>query len=200
MSERPSAAWPSGAVRATRLALVLGPLVLWAAVRSRPPWGDEAHFLGTVRLFGQGISVDLLRTYPEMSAPLTYVLYAAWGRLAGFGTPELRLLSPVIASATGLLWFAFLKDHLRSRLAVSMSLATLVLNPYFIGLSVFVFTDMLALLGLGIVAYSAAACGPPWPDWCPSDCWCCCGAVSWPRPTRFGRHICPKGFGSTSMP
>lgn len=115
------------AVRVTQLALVVGPLVLCALVRDRPPWGDEAHFLDTVRLFGEGISFDLFRSYPEMSGPLTFAIYGAWGRLAGFGTAELRLLSPLIASATAL-----------------------VLNPYFIGLSVFVFTDMLALLGLGL--------------------------------------------------
>ncbi|MCC7181747.1 MAG: hypothetical protein IT177_25430 [Acidobacteria bacterium] len=138
------------AVRVTQLALVVGPLVLCALVRDRPPWGDEAHFLDTVRLFGEGISFDLFRSYPEMSGPLTFAIYGAWGRLAGFGTAELRLLSPLIASATALVWFAFLRDRLRSCTVVGLALATLVLNPYFIGLSVFVFTDMLALLGLGL--------------------------------------------------
>ncbi|MCC7035133.1 MAG: hypothetical protein IT179_20110 [Acidobacteria bacterium] len=85
-----------------------------------------------------------------MRGPLTFAIYGAWGRLAGFGTAELRLLSPFVAGATALVWLAFLRDRLRSRAVVGLALATLVLNPYFIGLSVFVFTDMLALLGLAL--------------------------------------------------
>ena len=149
-----------------RLAVVLGPLIAWVVVRNRPPWGDEEHFLHTVRIFGQGLSWDLLRSYPEMSAPLTYVLYAAWGSLAGFDTPTLRLLSPLIAAATVLVWYAFLGDVNPSKALALLALFTIVLNPYFAGLSVFVFTDMLSLLGLAVTAIGVsrrkawlAACG-----------------------------------------
>ncbi len=132
--------------------MVLGPLVGWVIVRNRPPWGDEAHFLYAVRLFGEGISLEFLRTYPELSTPLTYMLYAAWGGIVGFETSALRLLSPLIASLTILTWLTFLTDVLRSRMVILVALATVVLNPYFLGLSVFVFTDMLALLGLALTA------------------------------------------------
>lgn len=139
-------------IRWIRVAILVAPFVLWWVVRNRPPWGDEEHFLHTVRLFGAGISLDLLRSYPELSAPLTYILYSAWGHVIGFATPELRLLSPVLASLTALTWFAVLTREVRSRQGVWLALATTTLNPYFIGLSVFVFTDMLALLGLAMVA------------------------------------------------
>lgn len=135
-----------------RILAFAGPLLGWAIVRHRPPWGDEAHFLQTVRLFGDGVSLDLLRSYPEMSAPLTYVVYAAWGAIVGFETSALRLLSPAVAGATILTWHTFLKDVVRSELLVLVALATVVLNPYFLGLSVFVFTDMLALFGLALTA------------------------------------------------
>lgn len=127
-------------------------MLLWAALRNHPPWGDEEHFLETVRLFGEGITWELLRSYPEMTGPLTYLVYAAWGHLAGFGTAELRLLSPIVAAVTALAWYAFLRDQVRSAVFVFLALATVVLNPYFVGLSVFVFTDMLALLGLSFAA------------------------------------------------
>ena len=76
------------------------PLAVWALAARTPPWGDEAHFLETIRLFGAGVSLELLRAYREMTAPLTYLVYAAWGHLAGFDTPRLRLLSPLVAAAT----------------------------------------------------------------------------------------------------
>src|SRR5262249_55109975 len=67
----------------------------------RPPWGDERHYLETVRTFGRDLSVETLRTYPgELAPPLAFALYAGWGRLAGFEAPRLRLLSLVIAFVT----------------------------------------------------------------------------------------------------
>jgi hypothetical protein len=131
---------------------MLGPLFGWVLVRNRPPWGDEAHFLETVKLFGRGLSIELLRSYPEMSAPLTYLVYSAWSGIVGFETPALRLLSPFVAGVTILAWCAFLADVFRSRAVLLVSLATIVLNPYFLGLSVFVFTDMLSFLGLALTA------------------------------------------------
>lgn len=131
--------------------LLVGLVALGVFVKGRPPWGDEAHFLETVRLFGQGVSLDLLRTYPEMSAPLTYLVYSAWGHLAGFSTPALRLLSPLIAWGAAIVWWFAIRRHVRSASMALLTLGVLVSNPYFIGLSVFVFTDMLSLLGLALV-------------------------------------------------
>ena len=128
------------------LAIVLG--AAWWFTRALPPWGDEAHFLNTIRAFGQGISVDLLRTYPEMSGPLPFALFAWWGGLVGFGTAGLRGLSALIAFATLVLYHSTLEQHgLHGRLKYLL-LVLFAANPYFVGLSVFVFTDMLALFGM----------------------------------------------------
>jgi hypothetical protein len=134
--------------------LLMWPLALWMVTRGRPPWGDEAHFLATVRLFGNGLSLDLLRSYPEMSAPLTYLVYSLWGRLAGFDTAALRSLSPLIAWTTSAIWFFVLQRQCGLTRWTLVALAAIVFNPYFVGLSIFVFTDMLALLGLAIVTLS----------------------------------------------
>ncbi len=131
--------------------LLVGFVALWVFVKGRPPWGDEWHFLETVRLFGQGVSLDLLRTYPEMSAPLTYLTYSAWGHVAGFSTPALRLLSPFIAWGAATVWWFAIRRHVRSAPMALLALGVIVLNPYFVGLSVFVFTDMLSLLGMALV-------------------------------------------------
>lgn len=131
--------------------LLVGFTGLWIYARARPPWGDEWHFLETVRLFGQGASLDLLRTYPEMSAPLTYLTYSAWGHVVGFSTPALRLLSPLIAWGAATVWWFAIRRHVRSAPMALLALGVMVFNPYFVGLSVFVFTDMLSLLGMALV-------------------------------------------------
>jgi len=72
----------------------------WLFTGHLPPWGDEEHYLQTVRLFASGISVELLRTYEEMTTPLTFVVYSLWGQAVGLQTDRLRLLSVVLAALT----------------------------------------------------------------------------------------------------
>jgi hypothetical protein len=150
----PDRAAPQGD-RADR-AIVIASLVVWFigayAIAARwNPWGDEGRFLDIVRAFGSHVALDGLRTYRAMTTPLSFLVYAAWGHLVGFETWQLRLLSAILAIAT----FALL-DHVLRRSGASRSmrcvtLAVLCVNPYVIGTSVFVFTDMLALLMLVIV-------------------------------------------------
>ena len=141
------------------VAIVLG--ATWWFTRGLPPWGDEAHFLHTIRIFGQGLSVDLLRTYPEMSGPLPFVLFAWWGHFVGSGTSGLRVLSALIALATLMLYDRALEQHgLNGRLK-NLLFLLFAANPYFVGLSVFVFTDMLALFGMAVVMHATSS-GRPW--------------------------------------
>jgi hypothetical protein len=121
---------------------------LWSDVRELTPWGDEEHLLYTVRQFGSGLSVSLLCSYNELSAPLTYIVYAAWGSLTGFETGSLRLLSPIIAAATVLFYWRVLRREGFAPGTIAAALALVAFGPYFVGTSVFVFTDMLALCGM----------------------------------------------------
>jgi len=45
-----------------RVVLLVWFMALYAVAANRPPWGDEAHLLETVRLFSRGVDVELLRT------------------------------------------------------------------------------------------------------------------------------------------
>lgn len=111
-------------------------------------WGDEIHFVNTVRLFGEGLTLDKLRHYNEMSSPLPFMVYAAWGRLFSFDLQVLRLLSIIIALTTYLAFHHLLVVcQVKPRVAF-LATAFLALQPYMIGLSIFVFTDMLAILFL----------------------------------------------------
>jgi len=120
-------------------------LVVFAGL-DRPLWGDETHFVQTVRQFGHHPTLDTLKHYNEMPGPLTFMLYGLWGRLFGFRIPVLRLLSILPAVATYVLLHRLLFDLFRRpRVAILTTLFS-AFNPYMIGLGFFVYTDMLAIL------------------------------------------------------
>jgi hypothetical protein len=133
--------------------LLLWFAALYGVTANRPPWGDEVHLVETIRLFGRGIDVELLRTYPEMNGPLVFILYAAWGALVGFEIWTLRILSAILACATSWTFYKIVDTRQSEWKPALVALATVVLNPYFIGLSAFVFTDMLAILMMVLAWY-----------------------------------------------
>ncbi len=111
-----------------------------------PVWGDEGHYVNTIEQFGDRLSLELLRTYEEMSGPLPFVLYAAWGNLVGFNLTMLRIFSLLAALVTYILFYRVARTWGLSPERAVIALAILMLNPYMIGLSVFVYTDMLTIL------------------------------------------------------
>jgi len=115
---------------------------------NRPYWGDEAHFVETVRYFGNEISLNTLKSYNEMSTPLPFVLYALWGKYFDFEIQTLRILSVIIALFT-FVSFHYLLFSIFRESKISLTITVFfILNPYMVGLSIFVFTDMLAILFL----------------------------------------------------
>ncbi|MBM3130756.1 MAG: glycosyltransferase family 39 protein [Chloroflexi bacterium] len=129
---------------------------------NRPYWGDESHFVETVRVFGQGLDLNLLKHYDEMSTPLPFVMYAAWGKVVGFQTQSLRILSVFVALITYFsfhhLLFAILRD---GRIAL-LGTIFLALNPYMLAFSIFVFTDMLAIFFLTVACTAIRNQNPRW--------------------------------------
>ncbi len=123
--------------------------------------GDEKHFVATIRQFGQGLSIHLLRTYEEMSTPLPFLLFSGWGRLFGFDIVSLRLGSLLVAVLTYITWFGLLGSVLRSGWRVWFGAWLLVLNPYMIYLSIFVHTDTITILFV-LLAVLAWRFDRPW--------------------------------------
>jgi 4-amino-4-deoxy-L-arabinose transferase-like glycosyltransferase len=122
--------------------------VLGAAGIQRPAWGDELHFAETIRLFVHAPAIRTLLEYPEVTPPMTYVLYAVWASAFGVSLAALRIFSIILALATWNLLFAFFQKITgSSERAWCLSLVVL-LNPYALGTSVFVFTDVPALFFL----------------------------------------------------
>jgi len=114
-------------------------------------WGDEWHFQNTIKRFGEEISFDHLKHYEEMSTPLPFLIYALWGRLVGFELFPLRVLSLIIAVITYLVFHRLLYISIKDKKKVFWGAALLVVQPYMVGFSIFVYTDMMAILFLVLV-------------------------------------------------
>ena len=111
----------------------------------RSYWGDESHIIATIRSFGDDMSLKAIGDYREVTPPLVYIVYALWGRLVGFDLPALRLLSLVFAFAVYLIFHRLLFELFGVGLTAFLAAAFLMVNPYMIGTSVFVFTDMMTM-------------------------------------------------------
>jgi hypothetical protein len=136
--------------------LLLYETILYIGVGLRQPlWADEGHFIETIQQFDRDISLKQLQTYDEMSTPLPFVTYALWGKIAGFQPHQLRLLSLIIALFTFITFFIFYQmSSKRPDISLLLTLF-LIFQPYILGLTVFVYTDMLALffLALTLIAF-----------------------------------------------
>jgi len=126
----------------------------------KKPQHDELHFIKTIHLFGEEISLNNLRHYEEMSTPLPFLLYALWGRVLGFELYKLRILSIIIALMTYLLYhrllFIIFND---GRIAIYATIY-LVIIPYMVALSFLVYTDMLAMFFLILCCFAIVRQNP----------------------------------------
>lgn len=121
----------------------------------KPLHGDERHIIETIRLFANNFSFETLKNYPEVTPPFFFIFYALWAKVFGQSIESLRLLTLIISLITWqlLYWLNlfFTKNQKHSFLLSFL----VVINPYFFGTSVYVFTDMLTIMLLltGIFAF-----------------------------------------------
>lgn len=128
-------------------------IVSYIAFQSSP-WGDESHFIETIRLFGNNLTLQTIAHYREMSTPLPFIIYGLWGKIVGFELNQLRLLSPAIALITYLLLFMLIWRVTRHGLLTLAGVLFFMFHPYMVGFSTFVFTDMLTILFLILAIYA----------------------------------------------
>ena len=115
-------------------------------IANRPEWGDEIRLYETVIEFGESITLDRIKHYPQMSTPLPFIIYSLWGKLFGFDLFTLRILSIIIALLTYLIFHRILFESTNNIHLSFLGTIFLMIHPYMVGLSIFVFTDMLAIL------------------------------------------------------
>lgn len=113
---------------------------------SRTYPGDELRFIETSSAFARGpLTLEFLRTYPEMSGPLPFLYFGWWGQCFGTDLATMRIGAAVAAFAALLLLFEWLRGALASEmLALAVGLY-LCMNPYVAAMSVMVYTDMFSL-------------------------------------------------------
>jgi hypothetical protein len=117
-------------------------------------WGDEAHFVVTIRYFGENFTLSTLTDYDQVSGPLVFMLYALWGKVTTFEIFHLRQLSLFLSAVTFMLIFHLYVKTLFSQKAALLAASLLLLNPYMWGLSFFVFTDIVSLCFLVLIAWA----------------------------------------------
>lgn len=122
------------------LLVVLG---FWGLNRSY--WGDESHFVETIRIFSSSTFFSSIKDYPEVTTPLPYLIYSWWGKLFGLNLPVLRLLTLIISASFFILIFHFFRAYVKEEKSALILSVILLINPYLWGLSIFVFTDMMTL-------------------------------------------------------
>jgi len=127
-------------------------LFLAGDIYHREWYVDEHHFIPTIRMFYERPGIETLRTYPEVAGPMSFVMYAMWAKVAGFSTFRLRLFSMALSAASLMLIYWIVCEQSGSHRKGLAAMFVCQLNPYFAGLSVFVFTDMAMLLFL-LIAY-----------------------------------------------
>lgn len=110
------------------------------------PWTDEEHFYFTILEFIKQPNLSTLKHYEEMSTPLPFMFYAVWGWLFNSSLPTMRIFSLLISFVTILSVFHLFKKSQLSITASFICILALTLNPYFVGVSFFVYTDLLCEL------------------------------------------------------
>ncbi len=133
-------------------------LAFFADIKNREWYVDEYHFIPTIRLFYDHPTITTLKTYPEITGPLTYIMYAGWATVLGFSTFTLRIFSMVLAGAVFFLIYIIARRETNSPIMGCAAMAMCMVNPYMAGLSIFVFTDMSMLVFL-LLSYQAFSHG-----------------------------------------
>jgi hypothetical protein len=111
-----------------------------------PAHGDERHIIDTIKIFVNQFNFSTIKDYPEVTPPFFFFFYAAWSKVFSSSVESLRILTLVISLITWQLVFVLFNLYTeRSKHTLLLSLLV-VINPYFWGTSIFVFTDMLTIL------------------------------------------------------
>ncbi len=114
---------------------------------------DEGWYhVPTILQFGDQLPWVNLESYPAAQTPLFHLIFALWGKVAGFELWDLRLLNVAISYVMVLVLFRWLRRGFGFDVPQALALTLLFgLSPHVLGVSFAVLTDNLSML-FGIVA------------------------------------------------
>lgn len=122
-------------------------LTLIGIISIRLPFrGDERHIIETIKLFSNNFTFGTIKDYPEVTPPFFYMFYALWAKIFSTSTESLRILTLIISLITWQLVYYLFSLFVKKELHTFLLSLLVIINPYFFGTSVFVFTDMLTIL------------------------------------------------------
>jgi 4-amino-4-deoxy-L-arabinose transferase-like glycosyltransferase len=108
--------------------------------------GDERHIVETIKLFSNNFNFNTIKNYPEVTPPFFFIFYALWAKIFGASTESLRILTLIISFITWQLVYYVFQLFVKKEFHTLLLSLMVVINPYFFGTSVFVFTDMLTIM------------------------------------------------------
>jgi 4-amino-4-deoxy-L-arabinose transferase-like glycosyltransferase len=108
--------------------------------------GDERHIVETIRLFADNFNVNTIKDYPEVTPPFFFMFYALWAKIFSASTESLRMLTLIISFITWQLVYYLFRSFTQKEYHALLLSFLVIVNPYFFGTSVFVFTDMLTIM------------------------------------------------------
>ena len=108
--------------------------------------GDERHIVETIKLFADNFNFNTIKDYSEVTPPFFFMFYALWAKIFGASTESLRILTLIISFITWQLVYYLFHLFVKKEFHALLLSLLVVINPYFFGTSVFVFTDMLTIL------------------------------------------------------
>jgi len=120
--------------------------------RHLPVFGDELHFVETIRNLGANFDLNTMVDYKEVTGPLVFVIYALWGKVVGFEADDLRLLSLIFSTATVWMIYRWYRRLLKGKYAAVGAVLLFLLNPYVWGISFLVYTDIVTLFFIALLA------------------------------------------------
>lgn len=133
-------------------------LMVFALTRfNYPLHGDEVSFYPITLQFGTHLlpSIQLLRSYEQLQTPLMFWVFGLVGHVAGFDLWKMRAGVALLSYLTLLLFFRLC----RARCCTTTpwlpiyTTGVLALSPYYIGASLYYYTDIPCLFGM-VVALS----------------------------------------------
>ncbi len=125
----------------------LAALTIIGIISIRLPFrGDEKHIVDTIKLFASNLSFETIKNYPEVTPPFFFIFYATWAKIFGSTVESLRILTLIISLIAWQLVFYLISLFVKKNIYVLLLSLLVVINPYFFGTSVFVFTDMLTIM------------------------------------------------------
>jgi hypothetical protein len=88
----------------------------------------------------------MIKDYPETTPPLFYLIGAIWTKIFNDSFESLRIFNLLISFVTWQCVYLLINLFSKNRLHTFLLSLLVILNPYFLGLSMFVFTDMITIM------------------------------------------------------